>query len=238
MEHIPSRKIRRRAFALLGLAIGAVSLALLGLLVFRRSAEMSVLTLPLGRLEANCYLVWDTSTLEALAIDPGGSVPKIAQALEERGLKLRAIALTHNHFDHSSGAVGLQAYNRAPIYMHKADEVLSESGIGAKFLSAEKRYFSDGDRLKVGGLAFEVLHTPGHSPGSVCLYHASGALFSGDLLFRGAVGRTDLPLGDQAALERSIREKLARLPDETRLYPGHGPKSTLGEERRQNPLFR
>jgi len=197
-------------------------------------------------LQTNCYVAWDEGSGQAVVIDPGGAAKKIARTLKDKELALQAIVHTHDHWDHTAGSNGLQKLTGAPVFRHPRD------GKGGFLRRARKadgvmvHDLSDNQELKIGGLTFSVLHTPGHSRGSICLYcegkmlknHGAGVLFSGDLLFQGSVGRTDLRGGSMEALLTSLIGRLASIPDETEVYPGHGPATTLGYERGNNPFFK
>ncbi|MDQ3987057.1 MAG: MBL fold metallo-hydrolase [Actinomycetota bacterium] len=197
-----------------------------------------------GPLACNCYIVGDPTTKEAIVIDPGGDADDLLAALVENELRVTAIVATHAHFDHVIAAEELRAKTGAPFHLHADDHVVldwfEESGrlfLGVKLPPPPEVDGSpaEGDKLRVGSEDLEVLHTPGHSPGSISL-HSDGVLFSGDTLFAGSIGRTDLPGGDTDTLVRAVRSKLFELPEETRVYPGHGPQSTLDEEKRFNPF--
>jgi glyoxylase-like metal-dependent hydrolase (beta-lactamase superfamily II) len=197
-----------------------------------------------GPLACNCYIVGDPATKEAIVIDPGDDAEELAFSLAERELTVTAIIATHAHFDHVVGAGRLRELTGAPFYLHADDgpilDWMQESG--RLFLGLElppppevDRKPTEGDVLTAGSARFEVLHTPGHSPGSISLITDS-AVFSGDTLFAGSVGRTDLPGGDTTTLMEAITKKLFRFEDDLPVYPGHGPFTTLGEERRFNPF--
>ncbi len=197
-----------------------------------------------GPLACNCYVVGDPLTKDAIVIDPGGDAEELQRTLVQDGLNVTAIIATHAHFDHVLAAEALRAATGAPFYLHSADgDLLSwmeESG--RLFLGAEigpppeiDGWAREGDRLVAGSVELEVLHTPGHSPGSISLITTT-ALFSGDSLFKGSIGRTDLPGGDTDTLLRVIRNKLFALDEGLPVYPGHGPATTLEEERRFNPF--
>jgi hydroxyacylglutathione hydrolase len=197
-----------------------------------------------GPLACNCYVVGDPLTKDAIVIDPGGDAEELQRTLVQDGLNVTAIIATHAHFDHVLAAEALRAATGAPFYLHSADgDLLSwmeESG--RLFLGAEigpppeiDGWAREGDRLVAGSAELEVLHTPGHSPGSISLITTT-ALFSGDSLFKGSIGRTDLPGGDTDTLLRVIRNKLFALDEGLPVYPGHGPATTLEEERRFNPF--
>lgn len=200
--------------------------------------------LVVGPLQCNCYIVGDPETSEAIVIDPGDDADRLAASLAERNLTVTAIVATHAHFDHIVAAERLRALTGAPFYLHAEDKPLlgwmQESGrlfLGMDLpappeVDTEAR---EGDRLAAGSVALEVVHTPGHSPGSISLI-GEGAVFSGDTLFAGSIGRTDLPGGDTQALLDAVKDKLFRLDDELPVYPGHGPVTTLGQERETNPF--
>lgn len=202
-------------------------------------------TLVVGMIQANCYLVGDAKTGEGVVIDPGGDVPVILRALEAHKLKPVAILATHGHFDHVEGLAGLKRATNAPILVHKSDMPLIQGmttqgqlfGIRVEAAPPPDRFLEDGDTLPVGGLTLQVLHTPGHSPGSVC-FLVDRSVFVGDLLFAGSIGRTDLQGGDYDTLIRSVQQKIFTLPADTTVYPGHGPATSVGVEKRTNPFFR
>lgn len=201
-------------------------------------------THPVGMIQANCYILGDEQTREAVVIDPGGDVPVLMRSLEAASLKTVAILATHGHFDHVEGLAQLSQAVDAPIHLHRDDLPLVQNlssqgamfGVQVQQAPAPDRYVVEGDTIPFGDLRLEVLHTPGHSPGSVC-YLIDDHVFVGDLLFAGSIGRTDLGGGDYATLLRSVREKIFTLGDATRVYPGHGPATTVGAEKRTNPFF-
>lgn len=200
--------------------------------------------LVVGPLACNCYIVGDPDTKEAIVIDPGGEAEAISELLASNQLTVTQIVATHAHFDHIVAAERLRELTGAPFRLHASDNVMldwyQESAL--LFLGTElppppdvDSAAAEGDTLTAGGAVLHVLHTPGHSPGSIVLV-ADEAVFTGDTLFAGSVGRTDLPGGDTDALVRAVREKLFALDDDLPAYPGHGPATTLGEERRFNPF--
>ena len=202
-------------------------------------------TLTVGPLGVNCYLVGDDKTREAIVIDPGGNARDILDTLRREQLKTVAIVNTHAHFDHVIALTEIRAQTHAPFYLH-ADEVnvLAGAQLGAGMFgfampqpAPAERLLHEGDQVQVGSIALQVLHTPGHTPGGICLWH-DDHVFVGDTLFQGSIGRTDLPGGDYGTLMRSIRDKLLTLPDETVVHPGHGEPTTIGAERQLNPFLR
>jgi len=205
-----------------------------------------IVTLPVGMIQTNCYIVGCEETKEAAIIDPGGHPQRILAEVKNHDLKVTAILNTHAHFDHTDANRAVVEATGAPLAIHPEDRPLLEAAGGAGWFGlrgragpAPDRELHDGDELAVGQLRFRVLHAPGHSPGHVCFYEANeGVLFDGDVLFYRGVGRADLPGGDWEQLLDSIQRILFALPDETKVYPGHGPATTIGEEKRLNPYVR
>ena len=202
-------------------------------------------TLRVGPLAVNCYIVGDDKTHDALVIDPGGNARDILDTLRREQLKLVALVATHAHFDHLLALDEVRAQTHAPflIYADEA-EMLANAQMGAQFFgftmpqpAPADRLLREGDEVRAGSVALKVSHTPGHSPGGLCLL-GDQCIFVGDTLFQGGIGRVDLPGGDYATLMRSIRDKLLTLPDATVVYPGHGAATTIGEEKRLNPFLR
>ena len=197
-----------------------------------------------GPLETNTYLLADRETGEALVIDPGGDPAEILEFLKRERLTCRLIVNTHGHFDHISGNRALKGATGATLLAHEGDvPMLSEAATHARLflMRAENSpppdaLLADQAEVRVGSVLLRVLHTPGHSPGGITLV-APGMAFCGDLVFYGSVGRTDLPGGSERVLLDSIRRCIMSLPDDTVLYPGHGPETTVGREKRQNPYF-
>lgn len=195
-----------------------------------------------GALETNCYLVYDTRTLECAIIDPGAEPEKIFPVVLHLGLKPTMILNTHGHADHVGANFDMKERFDVPLLIHRLDlpflEAMKDSELsfmlGAKESPPPDRFFEDGETITVGKASFTVIHLPGHSPGSVG-FHGHGTLFSGDTLFSEGVGRTDLPGGSRKDLERSIRTKLHTLPPKTLVLPGHGPLTTIGREIESNP---
>ncbi len=207
---------------------------------------MIVIPLPVGLIQTNCYLVGCEETQEGVVIDPGGHPRRILAEVKRHGLAIRYVLNTHAHFDHTDANGAIVRATAAPLALHPADlPILKASGGAALFgLTADPSPLPDlelhgGDELEVGTLRFQVLHTPGHSPGHVCFYEAAeGVLFDGDVLFAQGVGRTDLPGGSWQQLLDSIQRVLFALPGETIVYPGHGPATTIGNEKQFNPWLR
>ncbi len=204
---------------------------------------MIVETLAVGPLQVNCHIVACPTTHEAMVIDPGDEVPRILRTLEEMHLKPVVIVNTHAHFDHVGGNKELCDATRAPLLIHAADvQLLARAeqhaaayGLTATPSPAPDRVLQEGDVVEVGSLRFKVIHIPGHSPGGICLF-TEGHVFVGDTLFAGSIGRTDLPGGDFDTLIHGIKQKLWPLSDETIVYSGHGPETSIGRERLTNPF--
>lgn len=203
-------------------------------------------TIHVGITQTNCYVVGCEETHEGVVIDPGGHPQRIIDAIEESGLTVRYVLNTHCHFDHMGANAEIVAATGAPLALHPAELPILQARGGASWFGVLVKEsplpdveLADGQVLEVGTLRFQVLHTPGHSPGGVTFYlEEQGVAFDGDALFHMGVGRTDLPGGDWDTLMRSIQEVLFALPDETVLYPGHGPQTTVGREKRSNPWLR
>lgn len=212
------------------------------------------ITIPVGLLQCNCSIIGDPQTREALVVDPGDEITRILELLGRHRLTVKAIVSTHAHIDHVGGLAKLRKYTGAPILMHRDDLPLYQGmDIQAAFLGVPTPEVTDidqllkeGDALSWGPFAAQVMHTPGHSPGSVCLYIPKDAgsisiptprLIAGDTLFAGSIGRTDLWGGSMEQITDSLRGKLMQLPDETIVQPGHGPATTIGQERDTNPFL-
>ena len=202
--------------------------------------------LPVGLLQCNCSIFGDEQTREALVIDPGDNIEDILAILEKHALRVKAIIITHAHIDHIGGAAKLKATTGAPVLMNQADQELYDHlDVQASWLGMEPpartaidAAASDGDALTLGPAEFRVLHTPGHTPGSISLWiPTENKLIAGDTLFRDSIGRTDLPGGNPRQILRSIEGQLLRLPEETVVVPGHGPNTTIGREKERNPFL-
>lgn len=197
-----------------------------------------------GPLETNCYLFYCSKTRECAVIDPGAEAEKIFEAISSLNLKPIIILNTHGHVDHTGANLDLKERYQVPIAIHPGDLPLLEEYLqlefglmlGARPAPAPDRLLADGEKIVIGETFLQVIHSPGHSPGSVCFY-ADHLLFAGDTLFCGGVGRTDLPGGSWKDLAHSLKARVMILPDETVVLPGHGPKTTIGEERESNPYL-
>lgn len=203
--------------------------------------------LPVGPLACNCSILGDEATREALVIDPGDDIGEILAIVERHGLRVKQIVVTHAHIDHIGGAQRLKRATGAAVLLNESDlELYGQMDLQAAWLNMETPERAsidlaarDGDRLLVGATGVEILHTPGHTPGSISLWiPAEKKLLAGDTLFRDGIGRTDLPGGDGRLILRSIRAKYFPLPDETEVTPGHGEGTTLGREKAHNYFLR
>ena len=198
---------------------------------------MNIKTLPVGQLETNCYVVVNEQRLECVVIDPGDENNTILDYIEENKLKCCAILLTHGHYDHVGAVKEVMEQTGCEMYINPRDEGYEPGMSGMKFKKPEGgKYYDEGDVITAAGLEFKVLATPGHTPGGVCLI-CGNALFTGDTLFRGSCGRTDLP-GGSMRMEMASLKRLCTLPGDYEVYPGHMDSSTLERERRFNHYCR
>lgn len=206
---------------------------------------MHIESLVVGPIESNCYIIWNDRR-EALVIDPGDDADRILAAIEQAEAQVQAYLLTHGHIDHVSALAEVHEQHPAPIGLHPEDARWAFEPVNQmppyypapRAPAGIERKWKDGEEWTDAGFRYRIMETPGHTPGGVSLYFPDhGVLFSGDTLFHGSVGRTDLPGGDPRILTASLR-KLAHLPDDTRVYPGHGPMTTMGFEKENNPFLR
>ena len=202
--------------------------------------------LTVGPFQENCFIVGDESSGTGVVFDPGDEAARIALAVEQTELEIDRIVITHAHIDHVGAVAALVDEYACPVLMHREAEPMLEQlpnqalMMGLRFgkVPAVDGYVEDGEKVDVGDLSFTALYTPGHAPGHLAFYSdAEGVVISGDALFAGSIGRVDLPGGSMEVLMRSINERLLALPDETVVYSGHGPETTIGEERASNPFL-
>ena len=204
---------------------------------------MTIITAVIGLLQTNCYLVADEESREAFLIDPADSADRLVRLIENEDVKLKGILITHGHFDHVYAVTELAAKYHVPIYCGEqeaellANPILNESAAFRREVSVvADRLLKDGQKLQLGKTEFIVIATPGHTIGGVCYYaEKEQAVFSGDTLFFESVGRSDFHTGNERTLMNSIKERLYVLPDEVIVYPGHGPKTSIGYEKENNP---
>ena len=202
--------------------------------------------LPVGPLQCNCSIIGDETTREAMVIDPGDDIEDVQAIVAKHNLQVKQIVITHAHIDHVGGAMRLRAATGAPILLNQNDyDLLKMLDVQAKWIGVEApakveidQNLGQSDKVKAGSLTASVLHTPGHTEGSICLYFpVEKKLIAGDTLFAGSIGRTDLPGGSYGKIINSLHEKVMALPDDTVVVPGHGGLTTIGEERESNPFL-
>lgn len=201
---------------------------------------MQIKKLVTGIYGSNCYIVMDDNTKEAVVLDPGGDVDDIARAIDTMGAKVKYILLTHGHLDHTSGVAELKSITKAIVCMSKADDDLITKGeylFGPLIEGGADQILKQWDVIKISNLEFTCVDTPGHTPGGMC-FLVENCVFTGDTLFAGSIGRTDFAGGDFNTIIMSIKLKLLCLPDNTIVYPGHGPSSTVNIERLENPFLK
>jgi glyoxylase-like metal-dependent hydrolase (beta-lactamase superfamily II) len=204
---------------------------------------MRIVTIPVGPFVMNCTLLRDEETGKGIVLDPGDEVERVREAVEKERVEVVALVGTHGHLDHVGRAAELKEAFKAPFFFHSADRWLLEHldeqgsifGLGPFKDASVDRWLEQGDSIEFGSIRLDVIHAPGHSPGSICLL-GEGHLFAGDVLFQGSIGRTDLWGGDFETLARSIRERLFPAGDSIVVHPGHGPETTVGEEKASNPF--
>ena len=216
----------------------------------RLEAErLKIAVIPVTPIGQNCSVLWDPATGKGAVVDPGGDVDAILGVIDENKVSVERIALTHGHMDHAGGAAELRERlggipvegpdERDRFLLDRLDEAGRQFGIVGARPVVPDRWLQEGDTVELAGVSFDVLHAPGHTPGSVVFVNRAGRFaLVGDVLFQNSVGRTDFPYGDGAQLLRSIRDKLLPLGDDLAFLPGHGPASTIGEERASNPFLR
>jgi len=205
--------------------------------------KLVVHQMSVGPLQVNCFITSCSKTKEAVVIDPGEEGERILHVAEKQGLKIHKVVNTHGHFDHIGANLHIVEKTGAELLIHADDLPLLQNarnhaevyGLSVAASPEPDRLLGQGDTFQVGELSFSVFHVPGHSPGGICLL-TEGHLFVGDVLFSGSIGRTDLPGGDFDSLVEGVRERLFALPDETIVHPGHGPDTTIGRERQNNPF--
>lgn len=201
-------------------------------------------TLIVGDLDTNCYVVAAEHAAEAVIIDPGGDAGLVLDVVAAQNLDVKYILLTHGHWDHIGAVLEIARETGAKIGIHKLDEeALSKPSLSLAFMLGEKQEqikpdfnLEDGQAITLGEMELKILHTPGHTPGGVSI-HVADCLFTGDLLFYRSIGRTDFPGGSFETLIASVREKILQYPDHIKVYPGHGPSTTVGDERKNNPFL-
>ncbi len=202
--------------------------------------------LPVGPLQCNCSVIGDEATREAMVIDPGDDIEAVLALIDKHNLLVKQIVITHAHIDHVGGAMKLRAATGAPLLLNQNDSALLKMlDVQAAWIGMRNpgrveidHSLGQADTVRAGALSADVIHTPGHTEGSVCLYFpAESKLIAGDTLFAGSIGRTDLPGGSMEKILQSLHDKVLALPDDTLVVPGHGPLTTIGEERESNPFL-
>lgn len=208
-------------------------------------AELSISSLTVGELAVNCWFLTNEGSKETLVFDPGDEAGRIQAFADKKGWKISCILLTHGHADHMAAAEELKRLTGASVYALREEEPMLQNAktnlsvfINHRVITVmADELLSDGQMITLSGICLQVFHTPGHTPGGCCFYcEEAGCVFSGDTLFQGSVGRSDFPGGSMSQLVRSVREKLFLLPDDTKVYPGHGEETSIGYEKKYNPF--
>lgn len=207
-------------------------------------SELKIGRMVLGMCQTNCYFLYREDSKDCIVVDPADQGDKIYQALDKNGFKVCGILLTHGHFDHIWGTKALREMSGARLYALDAEQELLQnsrknvsSQVGRAYTVDADVYLKDGEEVTIADMTFQVIATPGHTAGGCCYYFKeAGFLVSGDTLFQDSIGRTDLPTGSMSTLVRSVRDKLFVLPEETKVYPGHGDSTTIGHEKKYNPF--
>jgi glyoxylase-like metal-dependent hydrolase (beta-lactamase superfamily II) len=207
--------------------------------------KLKIGRLMLGICQTNCYFIYREGSQDVIFFDPADKGDYIYETLKEKGFQVKGILLTHGHFDHIWGVNRLKELSGAPLYAYEAEKVLCEDAVtnvsdqvGRPYTVSPDRYLQDNEEITIADMTCRLIATPGHTVGSCCYYFAEeGILIAGDTLFQDSVGRTDLATGSMGALVRSVKEKLFVLPEETKVYPGHGEATTIGHEKKYNPFL-
>lgn len=207
--------------------------------------KLKIGRLMLGICQTNCYFIYRERSQDVIFFDPADKGDYIYETLKEKGFQVKGILLTHGHFDHIWGVNRLKELSGAPLYAYEAEKVLCEDAVtnvsdqvGRPYTVSPDRYLQDNEEITIADMTCRLIATPGHTVGSCCYYFAEeGILIAGDTLFQDSVGRTDLATGSMGALVRSVKEKLFVLPEETKVYPGHGEATTIGHEKKYNPFL-
>jgi Zn-dependent hydrolases, including glyoxylases len=199
---------------------------------------MQIKRIPVGAYAANCYILMDENTKEAAVIDPGADANTLIKAVKDMNAKVKYILLTHGHADHTGAAVQLKNEFNSPVYINEQDYKLINNGEFMYGDIAENvdKYINEGDTFNIGSIKIECISTPGHTPGGIC-FLVNDMVFTGDTLFDGSIGRTDLAGGNFETIIKSIKEKLMKLPEGITVFPGHGPESSIGKEKMHNPFL-
>lgn len=207
-------------------------------------ADLKIGRIVLGVCQTNCYFLYEDGKTDVIFVDPADKGDYLFEVLSQRGFHVAGIILTHGHFDHIWGLEALRNLSGAKVYacneeqdVLESDDLNASARVGRACVAKADYYVKDGEEITIAGMTCRVIHTPGHTKGSCCFYFENaGFLVSGDTLFAESVGRSDLPTGSESALVRSVREKLFLLPDDTKVYPGHGDGTTIGHEKKYNPF--